>query len=115
MIEKQNDINYCLASSFLRKAFYIPIRLITEHRGFSSERFLIVQIRGLSCFSHVRLFVTPWTLACQVLLSMGILQARILEWVALSFFCREETPAYLAGVGRGEGAGYKGRERKARP
>ena len=33
--------------------------------------------------SHVRLFVTPWTVAHQALLSMGILQARILEWVAM--------------------------------
>ena len=32
-------------------------------------------------FSHVQLFVTPWTVAC---LSMGILQARILELVAMS-------------------------------
>ena len=31
--------------------------------------------------------VTPWTVACQVLLSTGILQARILEWVVISF-CR---------------------------
>ena len=29
------------------------------------------------------LFVTPWTVACQALLSIGILQARILEWVAM--------------------------------
>ena len=28
---------------------------------------------------------TPWTVAFQTLLSMGILQARILEWVAISF------------------------------
>ena len=27
-------------------------------------------------------FVTPWTVACQSLLSIGILQARKLEWVA---------------------------------
>ena len=27
--------------------------------------------------------MTPWTLVCQVRLSMGILQARILEWVAM--------------------------------
>ena len=33
--------------------------------------------------SHVRLFVTPWTVAHQAPLSMGILQARILEWVAM--------------------------------
>ena len=32
----------------------------------------------LSC---VQLFVTPWTVACQAPLSMGILQAKILEWV----------------------------------
>ena len=32
--------------------------------------------------SGVQLFVTPWTVACQAPLSMGILQARILEWIA---------------------------------
>ena len=37
----------------------------------------------LSCFSCVQLFVTPWTAAYQAPLYMGILQARILEWVAL--------------------------------
>ena len=35
---------------------------------------------SLSC---VRLFVTPWNVACQAPLSMRILQARILEWVAM--------------------------------
>ena len=33
--------------------------------------------------SHVRLFATPWIVAHQAPLSMGILQARILEWVAM--------------------------------
>ena len=37
----------------------------------------------LSRFSHVRLSAIPWTLARQAPLSMGILQARILEWVAM--------------------------------
>ena len=37
----------------------------------------------LKLLSHVRLFVTPWTVALQASLSMGILQARILEWVAM--------------------------------
>ena len=37
------------------------------------------------CFSHVWLCVTLWTVACQALLSMGILQARTLEWVAVPF------------------------------
>ena len=35
--------------------------------------------------SRVRLFVTPWTVAQQVSLSMGILQARILECVSVPF------------------------------
>ena len=34
-------------------------------------------------FSRVQLFVTPWSVAHQAPLSMGILQARILEWVAM--------------------------------
>ena len=35
-------------------------------------------------FSHVQVLVTPQTVAHQSPLSMGILQARILEWVAMS-------------------------------
>ena len=31
----------------------------------------------------VRLFATPWAVACQVPLFMGILEARILEWIAM--------------------------------
>ena len=34
----------------------------------------------LSCFSHIPLCETTWTEARQASLSMGILQARILEW-----------------------------------
>ena len=41
---------------------------------------LISSVQSLSC---VRLFVTPWTVAHQAPLSLGILQARILEWVAM--------------------------------
>ena len=37
----------------------------------------------LSHFSSVQLFVTTWTATLQAPLSMGILQARILEWVAM--------------------------------
>ena len=35
--------------------------------------------------SHAQLFARPWTVACQTPLCMGILQARILEWVAISY------------------------------
>ena len=42
--------------------------------------FLIV----LSCSVMSWLFATPWTVARQAPLSMGILQTRLLEWVAMS-------------------------------
>ena len=35
--------------------------------------------------SHVRLFMTAWTVAHHAPLVHGILQAKILEWVAISF------------------------------
>ena len=36
-----------------------------------------------SCFSCVQLFATPWTVPLQAPLSMRILQARILKWIAM--------------------------------
>ena len=42
--------------------------------------------------SRVRLFATPWTVARQAPLSMGILQARILEWVAMPSFRGSSQP-----------------------
>ena len=56
----------------------------------------------LNRFSCVRLS-TPWTVACQAPLSMGILQARILEWVAIPFSRGSSQPkdqtciSYIAG------------------
>ena len=37
-------------------------------------------------FSYVRLFASPWSVACQNFNSVnGIFQARIPEWVAISY------------------------------
>ena len=36
-----------------------------------------------SLLSRVRLFATPWTVAHHAPLPMGILQARVLEWIAM--------------------------------
>ena len=41
---------------------------------------LMMWVKSLSC---VWLFATTWTVAHQATLSVGILQARILEWVAM--------------------------------
>ena len=51
-----------------------------------SEPWLHVGVAVLCCtwlLSCVGLSVTPWTVTCQAPLSMGILQVRILEWVAM--------------------------------
>ena len=46
----------------------------------------------LSHFSRVWRFATPWAVACQAPLSMWILQARILEWAAISSSRRSSDP-----------------------
>ena len=51
------------------------------HKSF----WLLLLLLLLRYFSRVRLFATPWTVACQAPLFMGILQARTLEWVAIPF------------------------------
>ena len=38
-------------------------------------------LEGIFMLSHVQLFATLWTTDCQVPLSVGILPARIVEWV----------------------------------
>ena len=64
--------------------------------------FISVSYNSVLClvFSHVRFFVTPWTIACQAPLSMGILQARILKLFArpssmVSFQAWESNPGLL--------------------
>ena len=47
------------------------------------RRLTCVHACVLSCLICVQLFTTLWTVAHQAPLSMGILQARILEWVAM--------------------------------
>ena len=49
---------------------------------------------------HIWLFVTPWTVACQAPLSMGIVKARILEWVAIPSFKVSSQPRDWTRVSR---------------
>ena len=49
-------------------------------------RCLVALVPVLSYSSRVRLLATPWIAAGQAPLSMGILQARILEWAAMPSF-----------------------------
>ena len=51
-----------------------------------------------SSLSRVQLLATSWTVARQAPLSMGILQARILEWVAYPFSRGSSQPRSRTGV-----------------
>ena len=42
--------------------------------------------------SHIWLFMTPWTVICQALLSMGFPRQEYLEWGAISFFRESSQP-----------------------
>ena len=55
-----------------------PFHSASPHRFFPALSLASV----LSCFNHVLLFETLRTVACQGLLSLGALQARIPKWIA---------------------------------
>ena len=70
----------CMPSPLLHKALMKSFITILPKGEFADK------IRqGCAVLSHSVMsdFATPWTVACQAILSMGILQARILEWVAM--------------------------------
>ena len=52
----------------------------------------LCDLSSVQLLSCVWLFATPWTVTCQAPLSVGILQARILEWVAISSPRRSSLP-----------------------
>ena len=55
--------------------------------------FILKQMHHFSHFSHVPLFVSLWTIACQVPLSM-VFSTRILEWVAMPSSRGSSWPRY---------------------
>ena len=65
----------------------------------------------LSHFSHVQLFVTPWTIAHLAPLS-GISQARILEWGSISFSNKYVYKSFSTMLDRLEKEHQKKRERE---
>ena len=52
----------------------------------------------LCCFSCLQLFATLWTVAHQAPLFMGILQARILDWVAFPISSRPRDQTWVFNV-----------------
>ena len=56
------------------------IGLVLEKYRSKCQYHLLISLLPWKLLSCVQLFVTPWTVAWQAPLSMGIFQARILEW-----------------------------------
>ena len=71
--------HHCLTSPKYRK----PYRTFVGWRGLSVLLCMMVLLMGTSSLSRAQLFVTPSTTARQAPVSVGILQARIREWVAM--------------------------------
>ena len=78
---RPNECHCCSTETVLTNTGFYSLQVTWELRGGEA------QVMGcmLSHFSRVQLFATPWIVARQASLSMGILQARILEWVATPF------------------------------
>jgi len=81
-------------------------RICINHKNYKSQLFEQFKINFdltttssvlnecASVLSRVKLFVTLWTVARQALLSMEFSQARILEWVAISYSGGSSLPRY---------------------
>ena len=71
-----------VSSAYLRLLIFLLAILIPACDSFS---LLLFSSMCCAMLSHVQLFATPWVVSCQAPLSMEILRARILEWVAMPF------------------------------
>ena len=91
----KQEVCYTEIFQNLNLSFIIPIFVTDPHfLKMLSAKTLFLPKAGIKQFSITKKVrcATPWTAACQAPLSMGILQARILEWVAISFSRRSFQP-----------------------
>ena len=88
---KGREINLCPLMEVIQILFWVLcLYRLLQNIEYSSMWYIVgpcyLPILYMCCansLSHVRLFAIPWTVVHQVLLSMRILQARILVWVAM--------------------------------
>ena len=97
---KGREINLCPLMEVIQILFWVlcPYRLL-QNIEYSSMWYIVgpcyLPILYMCCansLSRVGLFAIPWTVVRQVLLSMRILQARILVWVAMPSSRRSSQP-----------------------
>ena len=74
-----------------KEGHYIMIKGSTQEEDitiiniYAPNKGALQYVSKVKWLSRVQLFVNPWTIAYQAPLSMGFFQARILEWVTISF------------------------------
>ena len=82
----------CIAEYFVEylnplQDFMEKLKMNNQNNSCKVSQLMVAELACACCvlsrFSCVWLCVTPWTVACQSPLNMGILQAGILEWVAM--------------------------------
>ena len=72
----------------IRKLLLFSHKLMSDSLwpvDYSPPAFSVLHYLPVKSLSRVRLFASPWTVAHRAPLEHGIFQARILEWVAISF------------------------------
>ena len=79
-VNSESDCLHFKYRPYLQAVRYCTALYISLHHLKSEDDDVLCCALSLS---HVWLFATPWTVAYWASLSMGILQARILEWVAM--------------------------------
>ena len=82
------EFSFYLSPAYLNgtETLWAQVLYGAAHKRFHSTRDCSSSMVKDQCawsLSRVQLFVTPWSVARQAPLSMGIHQARILEWVAV--------------------------------
>ena len=77
-------LNFTCTTVHSSKKSFTFKKISFQRISFDFKFFLKMLKVKVKLLSHVRLFATPWTVAYQASPS-GIFQARVLEWVAISF------------------------------
>ena len=81
--ERWSALTTCLMTIFPNNTHPVGKALAQEKSSRNLNFRVLIILPMCCCAESLRLFATPWSVVCQAPLSMGILQARILEWVAM--------------------------------
>ena len=99
--EETTDLEQCQKNRLLSELTELEMKENTKDDTWKVFFILKHKEYKLCMLSHVQLFATPWTVACQVPPSMRFFQARILQCIAISCsrgssWSRDQTPSLVS-------------------